>query len=79
MFYFSLYDIRSRNFIYKSRSYKFSTKSKSFRLIATRMYSTSKKDDSLSRDSSDSVYFLDADKDKLDILKYAKGKSGIYL
>lgn len=43
------------------------------------MYSTSKKDDSLPTDSSDSVYFLDADKDKLDILNYTKGKSGIYL
>lgn len=43
------------------------------------MYSTSKKDGSLPTDSTDSVYFLDADKDKLDILKYTKGKSGIYL
>lgn len=79
MFYYSLYGIRSRSLIYKTDRCKFSTKSESFRLIAIRMYSTSKKDDSFYTDSSDSVYFLDADKDKLDILKYVKGKSGIYL
>lgn len=39
-----------------------------------RAFSTSKNDDSF----SDLVIFSDADKDKLDILKYIKGKSGIY-
>ena len=39
------------------------------------MFSSSKNDDS----SSDLVFFSDADKDKLDILKYIKGKSGIYM
>lgn len=29
--------------------------------------------------SSDLVVFFDADKDKLDILNYIKGKSGIYM
>jgi hypothetical protein len=32
-----------------------------------------------STSSSDLVVFLDADKDKLDILNHIKGKSGIYM
>jgi len=44
-----------------------------------RAYSTTKNNDSFtSADCSDLVVFSDADKDKLEILKYIKGKSGIY-
>lgn len=39
------------------------------------MFSTSKSDGT----SSGLAVFSDADKDKLDILKYIKGKSGIYM
>lgn len=39
------------------------------------MFSTSKSDGTF----SDLAIFFDADKDKLDILKYIKGKSGIYM
>nr|ATI20588.1 GIY-YIG endonuclease [Ophiognomonia clavigignenti-juglandacearum] len=43
------------------------------------MFSTSKGDDSSSTDSTGLAVFYDADKDKLNILKYIKGKSGIYM
>lgn len=43
------------------------------------MFSTSKGDDSSSTDSTGLPVFYDADKDKLNILKYIKGKSGIYM
>jgi len=39
----------------------------------------SKSGGSSSTDSSGLVVFSDADKDKLNILKYVKGKSGIYM
>jgi len=51
----------------------------SFRPIAARAFSTSRTDGSSSTDSSGFAVFLDADKDKLNILKYVKGKSGIYM
>jgi len=51
----------------------------SFRSIAVRAFSTSRSDGSSSTDSSGFAVFLDADKDKLNILKYVKGKSGIYM
>ena len=59
--------------MYPSKTYAFSTKC----LIPTgvRAFSTSKSEGS----PSDLVVFSDADKDKLDILKYIKGKSGIYM
>jgi hypothetical protein len=44
-----------------------------------RAYSTSKNNDSSSTDSSNVIVFSDADKDKLDILKYVKGTAGIYM
>jgi hypothetical protein len=47
-----------------------------FRQIGIRAYSTSSNS---STDSSDLVVFSDADKDKLDILNYVKGKAGIYM
>ena len=59
--------------MYKSKSYAFSTKC--LRSIGVRAFSTSKNDDS----SSDLIVFSDADKDKLNILNYIKGKSGIYM
>jgi hypothetical protein len=59
--------------LYPSKTYAFSTKC----LIPTgvRAFSTSKSESS----PPDLVVFSDADKDKLDILKYIKGKSGIYM
>lgn len=44
-----------------------------------RLFSTSKNDESSSTDSTGFIIFDDADKDKLNILKYIKGKSGIYM
>lgn len=51
----------------------------SFRPIAVRAFSTSTSDGSSSTDSSGFAVFSDADEDKLNILKYIKGKSGIYM
>jgi hypothetical protein len=62
---------------YQTKNYAFSTNS--FRPITVRAFSTSNSDGSSSTDSSDLAFFLDADKDKLDILNYVKGKSGIYM
>jgi hypothetical protein len=59
--------------LYQSKNYAFSTKC--LRPIGVRAFSTSKSDGS----SSGLVVFSDADKDKLNILKCIKGKSGIYL
>jgi len=59
--------------LYQSKYYAFSAKC--LRPIGVRAFSTSKSDDS----SSGLVVFSDADKDKLNILKYIKGKSGIYM
>jgi len=50
-----------------------------FRPLTVRAFSTSRSDGSSLTDSSGLVIFSDADKDKLNILKYSKGKSGIYL
>ena len=50
----------------------------SFRHITVRAYSTSK-NEGFSTDFSDLPVFSDADKDKLDILKFIKGKAGIYM
>lgn len=60
---------------FEYKSYAFSTKC--FRPIGVRVFSTlrTKSDGS----SSGLAVFSDADKDKLNILKYVKGKSGIYL
>ena len=60
-----------------SKNYAFSRKC--FRPITVRAFSTKKSDDLSSTDSSNLTVFSDADKDKLDILKYVKGKSGIYM
>lgn len=43
------------------------------------MFSSSRSDDSSSTNSTGFTVFDDADKDKLNILKYIKGKSGIYM
>lgn len=48
----------------------------SVRQIGIRSYSTSRNS---STDYSGKVVFFDADKDKLDILNYVKGKTGIYM
>jgi len=48
----------------------------SVRQIGIRSYSTSSNS---STDYSGKVVFFDADKDKLDILNYVKGKTGIYM
>nr|YP_009254056.1 hypothetical protein [Hypomyces aurantius]ANC62741.1 hypothetical protein [Hypomyces aurantius] len=46
--------------------------------MTVRLFSTNKTDDS-SKDSSDLMVFSNADKDKLAILDYVKGKAGIYM
>lgn len=69
--------MRSRSLFYPSKNYAFSTKC--LIPIAVRAFSTSKSDDSSSTDSSGFAVFFDADKDKLNILNYVKGKSGIYM
>jgi len=60
--------------LYPSKNYAFFRKCLPLG-VSVRAFSTSKSDDSF----SDFVVFSDADKDKLDILKYIKGKSGIYM
>lgn len=49
--------------------------------MGVRAFSTScvARKDISSTSSSDLIVFLDADKDKLGILNYIKGKSGIYM
>jgi len=73
--------LRTRSLFYQSKSYAFSTKC--LRPIDVKAFSTlrapTKSDRSYSTDSSGLAVFSDADKDKLNILKYVKGKSGIYL
>lgn len=65
--------MRSGSLFYQYKNYAFSTKC--LRPIGVRMFSTSKSDAT----SSGLAVFSDADKDKLDILKYIKGKSGVYM
>lgn len=74
---FYLYNVRSPSLLYQSKNYAFSTKC--FIPIVVRAFSTSKSDGSSSTDSSALAVFSDADKEKLNILKYVKGKSGIYM
>lgn len=74
---FYLYNVKPRNIFYQSKYHAFSIKG--FRSISVRTYSTSKNIDSSSEGSSDLVVFSVADKDKLHILNYVKGKSGIYM
>jgi hypothetical protein len=85
---FYLYNVSAsqRSLFYQSKNYAFSATQKCFRPIvvlhpckAGRAFSTSKSVYSSSTDSSGLVVFSDADKDKLNILKYVKGKSGIYM
>jgi GIY-YIG catalytic domain len=87
--------LRTRNLFYQSKNYAFSTnpegvlffiinkKNKCFIPIDVRAFSTlrapTKSDRFYSTDSSGLAVFSDADKDKLNILKYVNGKSGIYL
>jgi hypothetical protein len=47
--------------------------------IAVRLFSTSKVNDFSSTDQPGLVVYSNADKDKLDILNYIKGKAGIYM
>ena len=68
MYYLS--NTRSPCYINQSRN-----KLLSIKRIGIRAYSTS----TSSTDSSALVVFSDADKEKLDILNYIKGKSGIYM
>lgn len=70
---FHLYNMRSRSINFQYKNYAFSTNCS--RPISVRMFSTSKSDDS----SSGLAVFSDADIDKLNVLKYVKGKSGIYM
>ena len=70
---FHLYNVRSGSLFFQYKSYASSTKY--FRPIGVRVFSTLKSDGS----SSGLAVFSDADKDKLNILKYVKGKSGIYM
>lgn len=56
--------------------YPFKGRLFSIRQTGIRSYSTSS---NYSSDSSGKVIFFDADKDKLDILNYVKGKTGIYM
>jgi len=65
--------VKSHSLLYHTKKYVFSTKC--FKPIGVRTYSTSKSVDF----STDLAVFSDADKDKLDILKYIKGKAGIYM
>ena len=69
--------MRSRSLFYPSKNYAFSTKC--LRPLDVRAFSTSKSDGSSSTDSSGLAVFSDADKDKLNIFNYVKGKSGIYM
>lgn len=69
---FNLNNLRQR--LFNESKGKFS----SLNQIVVRAYSTSRKDDS-STDSCGLAVFSDADLDKLDILKYIKGKAGIYM
>ena len=46
--------------------------------MTVRLFSTNKTEDS-SKSSSDFMVFSNADKDKLAILNYIKGKTGIYM
>jgi len=69
--------VRPRSLFCQSKNYALSRKC--FIPITVRAFSTSKNDDLSSTDSSNLTVFSDADKDKLEILKYVKGKSGIYM
>jgi len=69
--------VRSRSLLDASKNYAFSTKC--LRPFNVRALSTSKCDGSSSTDSTGLAVFSDADIDKLNILKYVKGKSGIYM
>lgn len=71
---FNLNNVSSRCLFYESK-----VKFTCFRQTAVRAYSTSRKDGSSSTDSFGLTVFSDADKDKLDILKFIKGKAGIYM
>ena len=70
---FCLYNARSRSLLHLSNNYAFFTKC--FKSIGIRAFSTSKSDGS----SPGLAVFSDADLDKLNVLKYVKGKSGIYM
>lgn len=67
----------------RSRSLYFTPKNKGFEYIPVRSFSTSIKklrsDNSSSTDNSSLTIFSDADKSKLEILEFIKGKSGIYM
>ena len=69
--------MRPHSLFYPSKNCAFSRKC--LRLITVRAFSTSKSDDLSSTEYSNLTVFSDADKYKLDILKYVKGKSGIYM
>jgi hypothetical protein len=72
---FHFNNVRSHSLIYQvTHNDKFSD----FRQINVRSFSTLKNNGS-STDSSGLAVFSNADKDKLDILNYIKGKSGIYM
>ena len=76
---FNLKNVRHRSLFYQSTCLGGVTAAKAkfslqARQIAARAYSTTSKDGS----SSGLAIFSDADKDKLDILKFVKGKAGIY-
>ena len=70
---FNLNNVRLRSLFYQPK-----VKLTYFRQTAVRAFSTRRNDDS-STDFSSVVVFFDADKEKLNILKYIKGKAGIYM
>ena len=72
---FNLKNVRYRSLFYQSTYLGGIAGAKAKFSLQARAYSTSSKDGSC----SGLALFSDADKDKLDILKYVKGKAGIYL
>jgi hypothetical protein len=81
---FNLNNVRSHSLYFPSSNYKYISKPWGLdtgnKIITVRLFSaqTTKTDDS-SKDSSDLMVFSNADKDKLAILDYIKGKAGIYM
>jgi len=77
---FNLNNVRYRSFFYQPTCLAGVAGAKGklslqARQISAKAYSTSSKDGYF----SGLAVFSDADKDKLDILKYVKGKAGVYL
>ncbi len=78
LYSFNLNNVRYHSLFYQSTCLGGVAWAKAKFSLQARAYSTSSKDGSSSGCGA-SALFSDADKDKLDILKYVKGKAGIYL